>query len=99
MLNICSKMKVLVTTRDEEIANSIGTITTCKLSPLNNAMCWDIIKKCINFESRDDQQQLEQIGQVIATNCGGVSLAAQALGFMLSRMDLKERKEVSNSDI
>jgi hypothetical protein len=62
-------------------------------------MCWDIIKKCINFESRDDQQQLEQIGQVIATNCGGVSLAAQALGFMLSRMDLKERKEVSNSDI
>ena len=45
MLNISSKMKVLVTTRNEDIANRICTITPFRLSPLNNDMCWDIIKK------------------------------------------------------
>nr|XP_034599032.1 disease resistance protein RGA2-like isoform X1 [Setaria viridis] len=99
MLNVSSKMKVLVTTRNEEIANRICTITPCRLRPLNNAMCWDIIKKNMNFESREDKQQLEQLGLVIASKCGGVPLAAQALGFMLSRMDLKQWEEVSSSDI
>jgi adenylate kinase family enzyme len=78
MLNISSKMKVLVTTRNEEIANRVCTI---------------------NFESREDRQQLKQIGLVIASKCGGVPLAAQALGFMLSKMNLKQWEEVSNSDI
>jgi adenylate kinase family enzyme len=99
MLNISSKMKVLVTTRNEEIANRVCTITPCRLSPLNNTICWDIIKKNINFESREDRQQLKQIGLVIASKCGGVPLAAQALGFMLSKMNLKQWEEVSNSDI
>ncbi|CAL4997536.1 unnamed protein product [Urochloa decumbens] len=99
MLNVSSKTKVLVTTRNEEIANRIGTVTPCRLSPLNNDICWDIIKKNTKFESREDKQQLQKIGQVIASKCGGVPLAAQALGFMLSRMDLKKWEEVSNSDI
>ena len=45
MLNVSNKMKVLVTTRNEDIANRICTITPFRLSPLNNDMCWDIIKK------------------------------------------------------
>ncbi|CAL4888786.1 unnamed protein product [Urochloa decumbens] len=99
MLNVSRKMKVLITTRNEEIANRICTIPPCRLSPLNNAMCWDIIKKTTNFVSREDKQQLERIGLVIASKCGGVPLAAQALGFMLSRMNLRQWEEVSNSDI
>lgn len=45
MLNLNSNMKVLVTTRNEDIANRICTITPFRLSPLDNKMCWDIIKK------------------------------------------------------
>ncbi|CAL5007166.1 unnamed protein product [Urochloa decumbens] len=99
MLNVSSKMKVLVTTRNEEIANMICSIKPFRLSPLDNDLCWDIIKKNTKFESREDRQQVQKFGQTIANKCGGVPLAAQALGFMLSRMDLKQWEEVSNSDI
>jgi adenylate kinase family enzyme len=99
MLNVSSQMKVLVTTRENQIANKICTIAPCELIRLEDTVCWDIIKHNTNFESRDDQQQLEEIGRVIAGKCGGVPLAAQALGFMLSRMNLNQWEAVSNSDI
>ncbi|OEL31074.1 putative disease resistance protein RGA3 [Dichanthelium oligosanthes] len=99
MLDVGSKMKVLVTTRNEEVASRVCTNTTYRLSTLDNAMCWDIIRQNSNFESRTDKQQLEPIGRAIASKCGGVALAAQAIGFMLSRMELEQWTEVSNSDI
>uniref|UniRef100_A0A0A9D7Z9 Uncharacterized protein n=1 Tax=Arundo donax TaxID=35708 RepID=A0A0A9D7Z9_ARUDO len=96
MLNVGGKMKVIVTTRNEEIANKICTVEPYRLSPLNNSMCWDIIRQNSNFESRADKQQF---GQAIASKCGGVALAARAPGFMLSGMNLNQWTEVSNSNI
>ncbi|KAM0860310.1 hypothetical protein ACQ4PT_046629 [Festuca glaucescens] len=90
---------VIVTTRDESIAKKISTIKPYKLAPLSDDMCWSIIKQKSAFESRGDKEQLEKIGKVIALKCGGVALAAKALGHMLQSMKFSEWENVRDSNI
>jgi hypothetical protein len=90
---------VIVTTRDEGIANKISTIEPYKLAPLTDDMCWSIIKQNSAFESRGDKDQLGHIGKVIAMKCAGVALAAKSLGHMLKSMKFCEWESVRDSDI
>ncbi|XP_045086127.2 putative disease resistance protein RGA3 [Aegilops tauschii subsp. strangulata] len=99
MLNVSSKMQVLVTTRNIDIARKFCTVEPYMLDLLDNDMCWRIIKQNSGFESRSDKEQVEPVGQKIARKCGGLPLAAQALGFLLSGMDLSDWKAMCNSDI
>ncbi|XP_044955674.1 putative disease resistance protein RGA1 [Hordeum vulgare subsp. vulgare] len=99
MLNVSSKIRVLVTTRSIDIARKICTVEPVKLDPLDNDMCWRIIKQNSGFESRADKEQIEPVGQTIAKKCGGLPLAAQALGFLLSGMNLSDWEAICNSDI
>ncbi|VAI51711.1 unnamed protein product [Triticum turgidum subsp. durum] len=101
MLNVGSKMKVLVTTRSKDIARKMCTVGVQPylLDPLDNDMCWRIIKQNSGFESRVDKGQAEPVGQIIARKCGGLPLASQALGFLLSGMDLSDWKAMCNNDI
>ncbi|CAN6180515.1 unnamed protein product [Urochloa humidicola] len=61
--------------------------------------CWEIIKIFSNFEQKHNQESLEHIGLDIAKKCGGVALAAQAVGYMLQSKDLSGWTEINNSDI
>ncbi|XBH81634.1 hypothetical protein VPH35_107158 [Triticum aestivum] len=99
MLNVSSKMRVLVTTRSIDIARKICTVEAYMLDPLDNDMCWRIIKQNSGFESRADKEKVEPVGQMIARKCGGLPLAAQALGFLLSGMDLTDWEAMCNTDI
>lgn len=90
---------VIVTTRDEAIAKKICTVQPYKLPPLADEMCWNIIKQKSAFEDRVDKARLEFIGRDIAMKCGGVALAAQALGYMLKPLSFGEWESVRNSDI
>ncbi|KAF8701623.1 hypothetical protein HU200_033462 [Digitaria exilis] len=83
------KVVVIVTTRDEHIARKICTVQPYKLLPLSDETCWAIIKQKSDFEARDDKEYL----------CGGVALAAQALGYMLKPLTFGEWESVRNSDI
>ncbi|XP_051191604.1 putative disease resistance RPP13-like protein 1 isoform X2 [Lolium perenne] len=78
-----SKVMVVVTTREESIAEEIGSVDPYCLAPLTYEMCWDIIKQKCNFEAHPCKERLETIGKEIAKKCGGVPLAAQSLGHML----------------
>ncbi|KAF8663567.1 hypothetical protein HU200_055379 [Digitaria exilis] len=93
------KVVVIVTTRDEHIARKICTVQPYKLLPLSDETCWAIIKQKSDFEAREDKEYLEQIGRDIAMKCGGVALAAQALGYMLKPLTFGEWESVRNSDI
>lgn len=93
------KVVVIVTTRDEHIARKICTVQPYKLLPLSDETCWAIIKRKSDFEARDDKEHLEQAGRDIAMKCGGVALAAQALGYMLKPLTFGEWESVRNSDI
>jgi hypothetical protein len=94
-----SMIDVIVTTRTECIANKICTNEPYKLQPLEDDVCWDIIKRSSGFEDKNNKEKLEQIGLDIAKKCGGVALAAQALGYMLKSKDLHGWSEMNNSDI
>ena len=90
---------VIVTTRNEDIGRKISTIKPYKLQPLKDDTCWEIIKRCSKFEQKANRERLEQIGLDIAKKCGGVALAAQALGYVLQSKDLSGWAEINNSDI
>ena len=94
-----SNVIVIVTTRDEDIANKISTIQPYKLRPLTDDMCWSIIKEKSAFESRGDREQLEKIGNVIAMKCCGVALAANSLGHTLKSMKHSEWESVRDSNL
>ncbi|KAL6623608.1 hypothetical protein ACP70R_033487 [Stipagrostis hirtigluma subsp. patula] len=102
MLNVGkkgSKVKVIVTTRSEDIAKKICTEKPYKLDPLNHAMCWEIIKKTSDFESKSEKDQLKDIGLDIAIKCGGVALAAAALGNTLRFKEAMEWLALKDSEI
>ncbi|KAE8812951.1 putative disease resistance protein RGA3 [Hordeum vulgare] len=94
-----SKVVVIATTRNEEIARKISTIPSHELASLTDEMCWTIIKQKSGFESRDDKEQLKDIGEAIAAKCGGVALAAQSIGPILETMTYNQWKKVKDSDI
>ncbi|XP_047043894.1 disease resistance protein RGA2-like [Lolium rigidum] len=94
-----SNVVVIVTTRDDVIAEKFCTIQPYKLAPLSDEMCWSIIKQKSAFESRDDKEQLEEIGKVIAMKCCGVALAAISLGHMMQSMKPSEWESVRDSNI
>jgi hypothetical protein len=97
-----SMIRVIVTTRIEKVARSIGTVTPYKLNPLSDDHCWTMFKQ-IAFQPPStlggDQNVLETIGWEIAKKCKGVPLAAQALGFMLRTKDVAEWINVRDSDV
>ncbi|CAL5052453.1 unnamed protein product [Urochloa decumbens] len=94
-----SMIDVIVTTRNEDIARKVSTNKPYKLQPLKEHICWEIIKSYSKFEDKHNQQILEKIGLEIAQKCGGVPLAAQALGYMLQSKDLSGWTEINDSDI
>uniref|UniRef100_A0A0E0MDT0 Uncharacterized protein n=1 Tax=Oryza punctata TaxID=4537 RepID=A0A0E0MDT0_ORYPU len=94
-----AKMIVIVTTRNEGIAKKFSNVEPYMLEPLEDDMCWKILKQKSAFENRNDIEQLEQTGREIARKCGGVPLAAQSLGYMLHSKRLDEWESVNNSDI
>jgi hypothetical protein len=95
-----SKVDVIVTTRKEEIAREVSTREPYKLRPLEDDICWEIIKRSSRFEQKSNKEKIEQIGFNIAKKCGGVPLAAQAIGFMLRSIDdMSGWAKINSSDI
>ncbi|TVU40231.1 hypothetical protein EJB05_13684, partial [Eragrostis curvula] len=94
-----SMVDVLVTTRNERIANKICTNESYKLEPLKDGVCWDIIKRVSGFEGKSNKEKLEEIGLDIAKKCGGVALAARALGYILKYENLNGWSNMNRSDI
>ncbi|CAN6244995.1 unnamed protein product [Urochloa humidicola] len=97
-----SKIRIIVTTRTEEVARNICSVAPYKLKPLSDDHCWSLFKH-IAFQPGctlgEDKNLLEKIGWDIAKKCKGVPMAAQAIGFMLHTKALEEWKNVRDSDI
>nr|CAD1828958.1 unnamed protein product [Ananas comosus var. bracteatus] len=83
--------KVLVTTRSEKVAEIMKTVEPHRVKGLSYNDCWTLFKRRAFKEGEEnDYPSLVAIGKQIVKKCGGVPLAANALGSM---MRFKSRTE------
>uniref|UniRef100_A0ACD5XUF3 Uncharacterized protein n=1 Tax=Avena sativa TaxID=4498 RepID=A0ACD5XUF3_AVESA len=88
--NVLLGSVMLVTTRCQMVADTVGTIDPITLEGLKDDVFWNFFKLCV-FESgsSNNNDKLEPIGKKIALKLKGSPLAAKTLGRIL-RMNLKE---------
>ncbi|KAJ8623930.1 hypothetical protein MRB53_032460 [Persea americana] len=75
--------KVLVTTRNDQVADIVGTLPTHQLGKLSTEDSWRIFEKLVNPE-KNLPQNLLSIGEETVGKCGGLPLAVKTLGGLMS---------------
>ncbi|KAK2430215.1 putative disease resistance protein RGA1 [Trifolium repens] len=89
---------ILVSTRDKDVAEITGTCQFHHLSGLSDNECWLLFKQYAFGHDEGEKEELEAIGKEIVKKCGGLPLAARALGgLMRSRSGEKEWLEVKEN--
>ncbi|XP_057448412.1 putative disease resistance protein RGA3 [Lotus japonicus] len=74
---------ILVTTRLPKVAVIMGTMPPHELSMLSDNDCWELFKLRAFGSNEVERAELVVIGKEIVKKCGGVPLAAIALGSLL----------------
>ena len=93
--------RILITTRNEEVAKIIGSAYTINLEVLSKEECWLMFSN-IAFFGRDPKQckQREDLGRQLANKCKGLSLAIKTLGGLMCFKKSREQwKNVLDSNL
>ncbi|XP_058107280.1 putative disease resistance protein RGA3 [Magnolia sinica] len=93
--------RIIVTTRREDVAQTVGSTRMHKLAVLSNDDCWFLFShRALEHQSVEDHSELEEIGREIVKKCGGFPLAAKTIGSaMRSRRTKSQWKLVLESEI
>ncbi|PNX95461.1 NBS-LRR resistance protein [Trifolium pratense] len=95
--------RVVITTRQQKVAEVAHTFPILKLEPLSNEDCWSLLSKhAFGGENIYDGKNkiLEAIGKKIARKCGGLPIAAKTLGGLLrSKVGIREWTSILNSNV
>ncbi|KAK5833058.1 hypothetical protein PVK06_016869 [Gossypium arboreum] len=76
--------KIILTTRDENVAAIMRSVPTYHLDVLSDDDCWKLFAKhAFDGSSPTKHPDLMAIGEAIVKRCGGIPLAAKALGGLL----------------
>ncbi|MCH79577.1 CC-NBS-LRR resistance protein [Trifolium medium] len=95
-----SGSRVIITTRQEKVAVVAHTFPIHKLEPLSDEDSWSLLSKHAFGGEYFCETNLEAIGRKIARKCGGLPIAAKALGGLLrSKIDAKEWTAILKSEI
>ncbi|XP_027181827.1 putative disease resistance protein RGA3 [Coffea eugenioides] len=89
---------IVTTTRMEKVAEIMGTLETHRLSSLSDDQCWSLFRQRA-FDCQQKQDKLEAVGKEIVKKCGGVPLAAKALGGFLRFKSEAEWNSVKCSEL
>ena len=93
--------KIILTTRDSDVALMVGPPEYHRLTPLSDQDCWSVFVKHA-FENRDLEAQtnLHSVCERIVTKCKGLPLAARTLGGLLrSKRREDQWEDILNSKI
>ncbi|XP_028116203.1 putative disease resistance protein RGA3 [Camellia sinensis] len=89
---------VIVTTRVDKVASIMGTISPHRLSVLSKEDCWLLFRQRAFGLGNEERPKVVAIGKEIVKKCGGVPLAAKALGgLMRFKREEKEWLHVKES--
>ncbi|XP_058079936.1 putative disease resistance protein RGA3 [Magnolia sinica] len=92
--------KIIITTRSEKVALIMGTLPPQHLARLSDDDCWSLFKQRAFGHGRQEHPNLIMLGKEIVKKCGGVPLAAKALGSLMhSKTEEREWLFVKESDI
>ncbi|KAJ4962940.1 hypothetical protein NE237_022879 [Protea cynaroides] len=91
---------IIATTRTEKVGSIMGTFPAHHLKGLSEEDCWALFKQRAFGVGREENASLVVIGKEIVNKCGGVPLAAKALGsLMCFKQTETEWLFVRNSEI
>ncbi|XP_062113509.1 putative disease resistance protein At3g14460 isoform X1 [Humulus lupulus] len=95
--------KIVVTTRNKTVADSIGTVDPHYLKELSKDECWELFAKHASRGNLDmfiENPKLESIGREVVKKCNGLPLAAKVLGGLLrSTLDAEKWEQIAKSNI
>ncbi|KAM6567912.1 hypothetical protein CsatA_027040 [Cannabis sativa] len=95
--------KILVTTRNGKVADTIRTVDIHHLRELSKDDCWALfVKHASSGNSRKfiENPKLETIGKQISNKCNGLPLAAKVLGGILrSTLDVWRWEKIARNNI
>ncbi|XVE68887.1 hypothetical protein DITRI_Ditri09bG0105300 [Diplodiscus trichospermus] len=93
--------KIVVTTRDENVASIIRNVPTYHLSILSDDDCWRLFAKHAFVNTSPSMHpNLKVIGEAIAKRCKGLPLAAITLGgFLRCKLDVDEWNKILHSNL
>ncbi|XP_027181788.1 putative disease resistance protein RGA1 [Coffea eugenioides] len=92
---------IVTTTRMEKVATIMGTLRTYYLSSLSENQCWSLFRqRAFGRQEAEEYPNLVVIGKEIVKKCGGVPLAAKALGgFLQFKREENEWNSVKCSEL
>ncbi|KAL5980744.1 hypothetical protein ACLOJK_028654 [Asimina triloba] len=93
--------KIVVTTRSEAVSNAMQAATTHNLKCLSEQDSWSVfVNQAFNDGNANAYPELLKIGEELVNKCGGLPLAAKALGGLLSsKRQAKEWENILKSPI
>ncbi|CAJ2638998.1 unnamed protein product [Trifolium pratense] len=95
-----SRGKVIVTTRDKEVASIMGSTRLLHLKQLEESDSWSLfVKDAFLGRNVVEYPNLELIGKKIVEKCGGMPLALKTLGIILqTKLSQSEWVEILETD-
>ncbi|XP_059445314.1 putative disease resistance RPP13-like protein 1 [Corylus avellana] len=93
--------RVIVTTRDQDVARVVHASATHCITELPKEDCWSLFVKYAFHDGHPDAYpKLEAIGRQIVEKCKGLPLAIKAIGSLLwSKLDVDEWDNVFRSEL
>ncbi|KAM5554581.1 putative disease resistance RPP13-like protein 1 [Rosa sericea] len=93
--------KIIVTTRDENVARMMGSLEAHSLMPMSEQDSWSLFKKhAFKNAGVGAHSHLEEISRQIVRKCNGLPLAIKSLGGLLcSKLLMEEWESILNSDM
>jgi hypothetical protein len=90
--------KVVVTTRDESIARTIGVTHFHRVKCLNGDDGWLLLRKTANLGETVASGNIQDVGRSIVQKCSGLPMAVRTIGLSLRGMPHEDQWESTHSE-